>query len=487
MFNKVLIFLFFASTCFGALPNWHFKDSTPPYWRLGDGTWKMQTGAAAGSDLVLEYLFGVNGDESNITLDTSGNNLTGTVTSATWVEATNGFTYSYQFDNSDDMIERAHIPDADFTVDTLVSVWAKRDNAGNDDPLLSQGNASGDYDGWGLEIQPATADRITFWDGAGWKSVVGNDVNDTDWHHIVIVWTSATDYVSFYTDGVFKGAVSCSSDAEAGTNTFRAGINQWDNRKFGGQMWGVKIDTNASALTAAAIFETNVVQRVQLGTMSQYLEDNRTDYSNCVLNVTHNNQLQDGSKEHNITTTASAPTSAGSSSKGHYNYNGSANYVDTGMAFTMPSNKMTISAWFKIDTYGANDAILAVRGSSYFMMAQGAADELEIWGVWTGYGGTLASQLTNTIPTGVWHNVTWVYDGDEVTDTWVYVDGVEVWSDNFGSGNVSVGNNLIIGNDTGAGGRFFNGDIDDVIILKEAWTGLQATNYYNESKTALGH
>jgi len=88
MFKRLLIFLLFASTCSGAVPNWHFKDSTPAYWRNDAGVWKMQTGVTPAwvdtnsADLIMmvygqdaqpeRVIYDVFGGSDNVIMNASG-------------------------------------------------------------------------------------------------------------------------------------------------------------------------------------------------------------------------------------------------------------------------------------------------------------------------------------------------------------------------------------------------------------------------------
>ena len=161
-------------------------------------------------------------------------------------------------------------------------------------------------------------------------------------------------------------------------------------------------------------------------------------------------------------------------------------------------SELTVSAWVKIPAGGGNWSIVDFDRSDYYTCAAGipsgstnGAGDYVGWHTTNSSGGTDDMWSTGTVRDDAWHFIAWVFDGNEVNDKKIYIDGVldaekdaETTGVDLGSGVTRYG---FLGD--GSEAAEFNGDrnnlwyegsIDEVRIYHEALSFQQIQILYNE-------
>lgn len=164
----------------------------------------------------------------------------------------------------------------------------------------------------------------------------------------------------------------------------------------------------------------------------------------------------------------------------------------------LPEEDLTVSAWFYKTTSGVGEIFDGNYGESGaasnrlgFTIRLGS--DIAQFAVVYGDGSLMiATSASGSFNLNTWHHVLGVREGGELR---VYLDGVEVASDNSGTtdnidyvggyddDNVSIGRFIRSGM---SGTYFFPGQIDEVKIFNYALTPLQIKNEYNSGAVRFG-
>lgn len=161
-----------------------------------------------------------------------------------------------------------------------------------------------------------------------------------------------------------------------------------------------------------------------------------------------------------------------------YEFNGTTSKIDVGYnsLFSIGQPGMTMSAWFKLDTSTATNAVLSRNAPYLFWINAGPNlnSGIQRGGTWYWSATPAGSIILNQWMYGV---VT--YDGS-VRKT--YINGAQVGSDDTQfSGNITVNGalGLNIGYDACCGGRYyFDGSIDDVRLYNRALSAQEVQQMY---------
>jgi hypothetical protein len=167
------------------------------------------------------------------------------------------------------------------------------------------------------------------------------------------------------------------------------------------------------------------------------------------------------------------------------NFDGTTSYVDIGK-FDIPGTALTISAWFKADSYASIYPRIVSKAkdfdesSHYFMLAT----EKTRLRSRVKTGGTTRTLLATSgdLPTGQWVHATVTYDGSAMR---LYKDGVEVGSMAV-SGSVSTDSNIPVWIGRNPDGtNTFHGVIDELRIYSRALTASEIQNDMNSPLTGV--
>lgn len=173
-------------------------------------------------------------------------------------------------------------------------------------------------------------------------------------------WAKTNTAWRFYETMNGTNSTDRTADTWVATNFYSVAgdIITWGGLACGADFDEIRTYTNA-IMAEAERQTTNIWQGAELGILSPYLRDNLDVWSNCVLNVTFNNIIQDGGQNHLALTTASAPTlvnvkpnsEALPNGVGAADFNGTANYVTnigdlTTFMGTSVTQMMTMGWWY---------------------------------------------------------------------------------------------------------------------------------------------
>ena len=261
------------------------------------------------SALVLEYLMGTNGSESTITLDTSGNDYTGTVVNAVWTGGTNGQLVGYgdyDFDGSGDYIRS---PTGASSVGGLsngfsVSVWANKNRSDVFEGVVYKGGAFNSVNReWYGAFNTVGAGSVDFSliDSAQGANYIYSRGDDTlcvlgEWHRLQFDYfggSSATS-TAIYIDntkisGSTAGAGTFNGIADKGGSVWAGGIGA--SRIYDGKLTALIIYNEV--LTASERASLILSEGNTLGLFSGWIAGNAGARSRTIVNVNCNNNFQD--------------------------------------------------------------------------------------------------------------------------------------------------------------------------------------------------
>jgi len=144
-------------------------------------------------------------------------------------------------------------------------------------------------------------------------------------------------------------------------------------------------------------------------------------------------------------------------------------YLNCGNGPTLQiQDAITMAIWFNVDAFSNTWEAFMAKGDNSYRASRGDgsgnATHMGISGTSTG-GGNGYFNGTVIVTGGDWHHYASTYDGAEGR---IYIDGVlDVVSE--GTGQISISaNDLYIGENSGATGRFLHGILDDIQIYNRA-------------------
>ena len=140
---------------------------------------------------------------------------------------------------------------------------------------------------------------------------------------------------------------------------------------------------------------------------------------------------------------------------------------------------LTISAWFRVNTFNSSwQALIAHgEGSDYRIARQGDSQNMSYAGGTGDIGGP--PNVTDT----EWHHVVAISEAAVSTRLWV--DGELVATGGAPNLTNNGAANLQIGGNPNAGGRDWDGDVDDVAMWSRALTDDEITSLYTKSKAGI--
>jgi hypothetical protein len=429
--------------------------------------------------------------------DSSGNNLTGTLTSGP-VWTTGKYSSGVTFSGTND-----YITVADNTTlqpsngSWSVSFWANPANSSQTSPLITKRTNSGFYEQWSVWIcgdntcmtngQYLTVDFIETNTGNYREYSTSIDVVDGNWHHYAVVADSLANTISIYIDGA-KAPTTSSVNGSWPT------INNADPLRFG--------NSNGTAYYNNSIDDIRIYNYAR--TETQILSDMNASHptpGSPIGSATGLWHLDEGSgttaydssvNKYNLTLSSASWTTAG---KFDHGFKGASNtrlsITDKDLLDFAATDGMTLSVWFKRDTISAYE---------YLIYKQNGAEGYEIYmdadgDIVFGIGDTdtvsfpeetIGGSLSKNYDDNKWHHAVAVKNGN--SSIRLYVDGIEIANDtslivdktleNTGTFYIADGNAT---DDTDE----FLGTIDEVAVYRQAFTQNQIQVLYNQGKSAV--
>jgi hypothetical protein len=200
--------------------------------------------------------------------------------------------------------------------------------------------------------------------------------------------------------------------------------------------------------------------------------------SSYLLDSTSNNN--DGT-DHSTTSTTGKIANART-------YNGSSRYIDMGSGSTIKitGKALTVEAWINASAWGTNVYDNTIAGNEEwpsnmngYVLRGGEGGDLS-FNVGVGTAWYEARTTNNPMSAGTWYHVVGRYDGSNVE---VFINGTSRDTTPCTSNITSSATNLDIGRETYDGGRWFNGNIDEVRISNYARPPCWIQTEYNNQNS----
>jgi hypothetical protein len=436
----------------------------------------------------------------NSAYDTSGNNLTGTLTnSPTWsigkndggIQTTGS---NYVNITTSDGLSQLNNPHSNFTV----SAWFKTTSYHS-----TQGEIFGNstVDGWWyLSVGNGVLNMTTINTAWGCYNCVSGTtrVDDGKWHHATWVFADPAAYI--YLDGKLEASNPTStgtlvSGFVPGSSGIRIGVGYLPNNQyFTGTIDQVRL-FNYSRTPAQIAWDYNKGKPVGLWRFDECSGGTAYDSSG---NNNNGTITIGGTAPQSVLGTCTTPTDGTGAwyngRNGKYNssmsFDGADDYVKVNDTSTLDiTGPVTVSTWVYYNTIGAGWKKIVGKWNetgnqrSYAIVNDTTGNYFEFIADSNGTGSNFCQAINYATPvTGTWYHVTGIYDGSRCR---IYVNGNEGTPVNYSSGIYSGSANLITGGSGGepVGGQnnYINGKIDDVKIYNYALTRQQVLNDYNQS------
>ncbi len=211
-----------------------------------------------GSGPVGYWTFDSGQIASGKALDSSGNNLVGTLSGGV-TPAAGQMAQALSFNGAGGSVQFG--PDAltDLTGDVTLAAWVKTTNSSRTEALISRYDASSIETGYLLRTAPSGHPELRIGgynlSGSGAKvfTDTGKLINDGQWHHVAAVITLGQG-VSFYIDGAPTSTQNATVAARAGGANLTLGLNGWTpfGTYFTGSLDDVRIYNRALAAAEVA-------------------------------------------------------------------------------------------------------------------------------------------------------------------------------------------------------------------------------------------
>ncbi|MGH1404827.1 MAG: LamG domain-containing protein [Alphaproteobacteria bacterium] len=426
-----------------------------------------------------------------------------------------------QFDGSNDNIDAGNDPSINgITGNITVSVWVKADTLGDNKSILSNSrDCCGTYNGFELDRRSTGAYRFTLWNGTS-RSISTPVIAVTDrWQHIVGTYDGAQ--IRIYVDGTEENSVSYSGgigspasfNFKIGELGYLPNVWAWD-----GAIDDVRIYNRALTSTDVdALYHSYTCSNPNSVTGALYFNDDEKVLQYCNgsswTGIGPKSTLSSGLVGHwtlDETSGASIADSAGSNTgtwtDGVNNdvaeetttgQNGAALTFDgTDDEIIIPhfalsgTSGLTIASWVYLDNAVTDPRIISKNDTAFnsghdwalFMDDSGGNERLTTRLRTSGNSAAHRFISSYNLPLDEWHHVAVTYNETTALIS-MYVDGVFHSSQTHPDGGPidagNTGRNIAIGN-SGAGGRFWDGMLDDIRVYERPLSASEISKLYNQ-------
>jgi len=316
-----------------------------------------------------------------------------------------------------------------------------------------------------------------------------SDINDGNWNHVAVTWEQSTGLMEIYINGVLEATGVGSTDQRVASNLIRLATNNylgnyhncnlddvriWNLVRTAEQIAGNKdVELQGNETGLVAYYDFNQGLDSQDNTPETILLDGSENSTHGTL---HNFELL-GSESNWL---AGSPITT---SANYLNFGNSNDFIDCGNdpSLQITGNTITLEAYVKFNSFASaaylgniidKDEAFSSFNSGYMLRAGGNGVVNFALGN-SGWNETNSPE--NSISLNTWHHIAGVYDG---TTAKIFVDGVEVASNEFTMNIGNANRNLNIGKDPQFDDRFLDAAIDDVRI----WNIARTPNQINLSK-----
>ena len=447
-------------------------------WWTMDGADTVWSSATAGSEL-----------------DHSGNGNTGTLTNMNQsTSPTVGKVGQALSFDGNSYVQMGQVTSAAHT--GTVSAWVNFTAIESWGFIAGNANWQNDINGYGLSLHGATAGfRGEIDNGSGQLGLINttnSNYNDGKWHLVVFSWDGSN--LNMYVDGASAASpVSYSGDPVVNVNNFSVGNPPSGNSYyFMGSIDDVRIYDRA--LSASEIEQLyNLGAGTHVNTSSANLQNGSSVANGLVGYWTFDGSDISGSTVYDLSGNGNNGTNNGATATigklgQALSFDGSTNYVDTGITSETPFSNTTfaISAWIKCHNGCYNGSFFAGKWGydSGFWMAPDSM-QLKTSNCERDSDGVINVYDNN------WHLITWVV----TTDTGsaggnilhLYQDGVLHDGSSLNCSTYTytpaTGHSLTIGGRLNTGHQvYFDGSIDDFRVYDRALSASEVQYLYNMGK-----
>jgi len=138
---------------------------------------------------------------------------------------------------------------------------------------------------------------------------------------------------------------------------------------------------------------------------------------------------------------------------------------------------MTVSSWFRVGGFDKSWQALVAKGEGNNWRVARRGEETGV-AIAAGNGDTPTATGAGTdVSDGEWHHLVGVANGPY--GSMLYIDGEVVATNTAPSNLTRNGSNMMIGENPGAAGRSWNGDIDDVALWNRPLSAEEVAMLYN--------
>ncbi|REE25152.1 putative secreted protein (Por secretion system target) [Winogradskyella pacifica] len=322
-----------------------------------------------------------------------------------------------------------------------------------------------------------------------WNAVEDSNILELNtWYHVAVSYDSPSQTLKLYKDG---SLVATNTNVLPSVNGNEVNIGSYNdaNYLFNGSIDEVRIWNVVRTVEELNESKNVELQNDETGLIAYYnfnqgldSQDNTQETvlfdssENITHGTLHNFELLGSTSNWLAGSPISTPAT-------YLNFGNSHDFIDCGddVSLRITGNTITLEAYVKFNSF-ASQAYLGniinkddANGpfNSGYMLRAGGNGVVNFALGNSGWNETNSPE--NSISLNTWHHIAGVYDG---TTAKIYVDGIEVASQDF---TMNIGNayrNLNIGKDPQFNDRFLDAAIDDVRI----WNIARTANQINKSK-----
>ncbi|MDP2704968.1 MAG: LamG domain-containing protein [bacterium] len=423
-----------------------------------------------------------------VATDFSGNQRSGTITGATWINGKRGKALDF---DGDDFVQVTGLLGS--PVNITITGWAKLDSA---DAAGAELISLGDHIAIRLDDTSGTVGF--FYNGTLWlETITSTDYAGTGWHHFAYVFNDSGNSQKFYVDGVEEGSgteASSISYSGLGSNTFIGkhadGSTDFD---FDGSIDEVRVYNRAlSASEVQALYNSGAVRIGGVNQNNQvtsglvgYWSFNGPDITDNVITDTSVSANHAGFVG-GATSTAKIGGRVGQA----LTFDGINDYVNvTGLTANtfFQDTTFAVSAWVK--TTSSSGVIIskgATSGGSqsgwvFRMISPGILEALTK----AGAPNAVSRKSVGAVNDGNWHFVVAVFTTDTTTlsnnNASIYIDNV-LDNDTLTQSNIPTFSSATVQIGRRPDGSYLNGVIDEVRIYNRALTTTEIRQLYQMGK-----
>lgn len=378
------------------------------------------------------------------------------------------------FDGIDDYIDCGNILPESYTKEAWIYL----------DAITSENNIVSGSDNLGQHALWVPNGVLSAGHNGMWNAVEDSNVLELNtWYHVAVSYDSATQTLKLYKDGVL---IDTNTNVVAPINGSEINIGSYNDADnlFNGSIDEVRVWNSVRTIEQLNETKNIELQGDEMGLVAYYDFNQGLDSQDNTLETI----LLDGSENtthgtlHNFELLGSTSNwlagSPISTPATYLNFGNSHDFIDCGddESLRITGNTITLEAYVKFNSFASQaylgniinkDQAFGPFNSGYMLRAGGNGVVNFALGN-SGWNETNSPE--NSISLNTWHHIAGVYDG---TTAKIYVDGIEVASQDF---TMNIGNayrNLNIGKDPQFNDRFLDAAIDDVRIWNIARTPIQ--------------